>query len=172
MNAAGSGEGRDFAARNADFLFAISVDLEKSKSEVVQIKERASKLGRNTGVFTLCHAVCRPTKREAEDYYHYYSQENADWGAVDNLMRLQGMHAQSFPPEALRTMRDRFSAGHGTYPLVGDPDMIANEMAKIPESGFAGTTLSFVDYVKEFPYFRDEVIPRLEKMGLRKKFKS
>jgi hypothetical protein len=43
-------------------------------------------------------------------------------------------------------------------------------MEKIPASGFAGTTLSFVDYVKEFPYFRDEVIPRLEKKGLREKF--
>ena len=172
MNAAGSGEGREFATRNADFLFCISVDLDQSRNEVTEIKERATKIGRNTGVFTLCHAVCRPTMKEAQEYYHYYSQEQADWGAVDNLMRLQGLHAQSFPPEALRTMRDRFSAGHGTYPLVGDPDTIAKEMARIPEAGFAGTTLSFVDYVQEFPYFRDEVLPRLEKMGLREKFKS
>jgi alkanesulfonate monooxygenase SsuD/methylene tetrahydromethanopterin reductase-like flavin-dependent oxidoreductase (luciferase family) len=170
MNAAGSGEGRDFASRNADFLFAISVDLEKSKAEVDAIKANSAKLGRNTGVFTLCHAVCRPTKKEAEEYYRYYAHDNADWGAVDNLMRLQGMHAQSFPAEALKTMRDRFAAGHGTYPLVGDPDTIVKEMEKITASGFAGTTLSFVDYVKEFPYFRDEVIPRLEKKGLREKF--
>jgi alkanesulfonate monooxygenase SsuD/methylene tetrahydromethanopterin reductase-like flavin-dependent oxidoreductase (luciferase family) len=171
MNAAGSGEGREFAARNADFLFAISIDLEQSKSEVDQIKAASAKLGRNTGVFTLAHVVCRPTVKEARDYYHYYANENADWGAVDNLMRLQGLHAQSFPPEALRTMRDRFAAGHGTYPLVGDPDTIVAEMEKIPASGFAGTTLSFVDYVKEFPYFRDEVLPRLERKGLREKFK-
>jgi dimethylsulfone monooxygenase len=170
MNAAGSGEGREFAARNADFLFAISVDLEKSKAEVDSIREASSKLGRNTGVFTLSHVVCRPTVKEARDYYHYYANENADWGAVDNLMRLQGLHAQSFPPEALRTMRDRFAAGHGTYPLVGDPDTIVAEMEKIPASGFAGTTLSFVDYVKEFPYFRDEVMPRLERKGLRERF--
>jgi alkanesulfonate monooxygenase SsuD/methylene tetrahydromethanopterin reductase-like flavin-dependent oxidoreductase (luciferase family) len=170
MNAAGSGEGRDFAARNADFLFAISVDLDKSKSEVDAIKVNSGKFGRNTGVFTLCHVVCRPTKREAEEYYRYYAHDNADWGAVDNLMRLQGMHAQSFPTEALKTMRDRFAAGHGTYPLVGDPDTIVKEMEKITASGFAGTTLSFVDYVKEFPYFRDEVIPRLERKGLREKF--
>jgi hypothetical protein len=45
-------------------------------------------------------------------------------------------------------------------------------MAKIPASGFAGTTLSFVDYVKEFPYFRDEVMSRLERIGLREKFQS
>ena len=140
MNAAGSQEGRQFATRNADFLFCI---------------------------FTLAHVVCRPIQKEAEEYLHYYADELADWDAVDNLMRLQGMHAQSFPAEALEMLRGRFAAGHGTYPLVGDPDHIASELAKVPNAEFTGCTLSFVDYAKEFPYFRDEVIPRLEKMGLR-----
>jgi dimethylsulfone monooxygenase len=82
-------------------------------------------------------------------------------------MRLQGMHAQSFPADALQMLRGRFAAGHGTLPLVGDPDTVARELARISAAGFAGCTLSFVDYVKEFPYFRDEVIPRPERMGLR-----
>ena len=30
-------------------------------------------------------------------------------------------------------------------------------------------TLSFVDFVGEFPYFRDEVLPRLEAKGLPEK---
>jgi alkanesulfonate monooxygenase SsuD/methylene tetrahydromethanopterin reductase-like flavin-dependent oxidoreductase (luciferase family) len=167
MNAAGSKEGRQFATRNADFLFCISVDPDQSRQEVIDIREQASAFGRNTGVFTLCHVVCRPTVREAQDYLHYYAEQNADWGAVDNLMRLQGMHAQSFPAEALQMLRGRFAAGHGTFPLVGDPDTVARELARITAAGFAGCTLSFVDYVKEFPYFRDEVLPRLERMGLR-----
>ncbi|MBA3895564.1 MAG: LLM class flavin-dependent oxidoreductase [Sphingomonadaceae bacterium] len=167
MNAAGSTEGRDFAVRNADFLFCISIDLDQSTTEVAQIKAKAVEMGRSAGAFTLSHAVCRPTQREAEEYYRWYSETNADWAAVENLMTLQGLHAQSFPEEALRTMRGRFAAGHGTYPLVGDPDTIVNEMARITQAGFAGTTLSFVDYVQEFPLFRDEVIPRLERMGLR-----
>jgi FMNH2-dependent dimethyl sulfone monooxygenase len=171
MNAAGSAEGRDFAVKNADFLFAIAVDLDKSKAEVLAIKSRAAQVGRSTGVFTLCHVVCRPTRREAEDYYQYYSEAFADWGAVDNLMRLQGMHAQSFPPEVLRTMRGRFAAGHGTYPLVGDPDFVVEELERLSAAGYAGTTVSFVDYVTEFPYFRDEVIPRLERRGLRSRFR-
>lgn len=171
MNAAGSEEGRKFATRNADFLFCISVDLEKSKQEVKDIKHQAALNGRNTGVFTLCHVVCRPTVKEAEEYLHYYAEEHADWEAVDNLMRLQGMHAKSFPADALKMLRGRFAAGHGTYPLIGDPDTVARELAKIPEAGFAGCTLSFVDYVQEFPYFRDEVLPRLEKMGLREPFR-
>jgi len=167
MNAAGSKEGRQFATRNADFLFCISVDPDQSRQEVIDIRDMAQTHGRNTGVFTLCHVVCRPTKKEAEDYLHYYAVENADWSAVDNLMRLQGMHAQSFPAEALQMLRGRFAAGHGTFPLVGDPDTIAAELARISAAGFAGCTLSFVDYVKEFPYFRDEVLPRLARMGLR-----
>ena len=167
MNAAGSQQGRQFATRNADFLFCISVDLDGSKAEVDDIKAQGKANGRDTGAVTLCHVVCRPTQKEAEDYLRYYADEVADWDAVDNLMRLQGMHAQSFPADALQMLRGRFAAGHGTYPLVGDPDTIADEMEKITAAGFAGTTLSFVDYVKEFPYFRDEVIPRLERKGLR-----
>lgn len=167
MNAAGSTEGREFAVKNADFLFCVSVDLDQSRGEVADIKEKSAALDRNAGVFTLAHIVCRPTKKEAEEYMHYYADEMADWDAVDNLMRLQGMHAQSFPADALAMMRGRFAAGHGSLPFVGDPDMVADELARISEVGFAGTTLSFVDYVKEFPYFRDEVMPRLEAKGLR-----
>lgn len=170
MNAAGSGEGRDFAVRNADYLFCISIDLDQSTPEVSAIKAKAAALGRNAGAFTLSHVVCRPTRREAEEYHRWYSEERADWGAVDNLMALQGLHAQSFPAEALRTMRGRFAAGHGTYPLVGDPDAIADEMERITGAGFAGTTLSFVDYLAELPFFRDEVIPRLERKGLRRPY--
>jgi FMNH2-dependent dimethyl sulfone monooxygenase len=170
MNAAGSIEGREFATQNVDFLFMVSLDPEKSKDEVSAIKARSSKLGREVGVFTLCHVVWRPTTREAQDYYEYYANEQADWEAVDNLMRLQRLHSQSFPPEALREMRNRFAAGHGSYPLVGDPDTIVRELEKIPAAGFAGCTLSFVDYALEFPYFRDEVIPRLEAKGLRQPY--
>ena len=170
MNAAGSQEGRQFATRNADYLFCISIDPDQSRQEVVDIREQARANGRTTGAVTLSHVVCRPTKKEAEDYLRYYADELADWDAVDNLMRLQGLHAQSFPADALEMLRGRFAAGHGTYPLVGDPDSIVSELERISNAGFAGTTISFVDYVKEFPYFRDEVLPRLESKGLRMPF--
>ena len=101
------------------------------------------------------------------DYLDYYANQNADWEAVDYLMKLQGMHAQSFTPEALASFRDRFAAGHGGYPLVGTPDHIVDELVKLSATGVAGTTLAFVDYAEEFPYFRDEVLPRLEIKGLR-----
>ncbi len=82
-------------------------------------------------------------------------------------MALQGMHAQSFTPEALAMFRDRFAAGHGGFPLVGTPDTIADLLEQLSATGVAGTTLSFVDYAKELPDFRQEVLPRLEAKGLR-----
>jgi alkanesulfonate monooxygenase SsuD/methylene tetrahydromethanopterin reductase-like flavin-dependent oxidoreductase (luciferase family) len=82
-------------------------------------------------------------------------------------MQLSGIHAQFFPPEHYRMHRKRFVAGHGGYPLVGDPDRVADELERIADAGFGGVALSFVDYVAELPYFRDEVLPRLEARGVR-----
>ena len=90
-----------------------------------------------------------------------------DQVAADHLMELQGLHAQSFPAEAFKSIRQRFFGGHGVYPLIGDPDDVAAELAKISAAGFIGTTITFVNYLDEFPYFRDEVLPRLERLGLR-----
>ena len=50
---------------------------------------------------------------------------------------------------------------------MGTPDTIADKLEKLSDTGIAGTTLAFVDYAKEFPYFRQEVLPRLEAKGLR-----
>jgi dimethylsulfone monooxygenase len=111
--------------------------------------------------------VVRPTRKEALEYHEHYTTEMGDYAAADHLMELQGLHAQSFPPEAFKLFRQRFLGGHGVYPLIGHADDVAQELAKISAAGFIGTTVTFVNYLDEFPYFRDEVLPRLEKMGLR-----
>jgi alkanesulfonate monooxygenase SsuD/methylene tetrahydromethanopterin reductase-like flavin-dependent oxidoreductase (luciferase family) len=167
INAAASDEGRNFAMRNADFLFTPVFDFEQATETVKDIAARAASVQRKVDVLTFCTVVCRPTQKEADDYLNWYANENADWEAVDNLMTLQGLHAQSFPPEALSMFRDRFAAGHGGFPLVGTPDKIADMLEQLSNTGVAGTTLSFVDYAKEFPFFRQEVLPRLERKKLR-----
>lgn len=167
MNAGSSGAGRGFAIRNCDFLFTVMVGVEKGAQDVLDIRAKARELGREVGVFTTTYVVCRKTNKEAEDYHRHYAEENADWPAVDHLMKLQGLHAQSFPPEHFKAFRDRFAGGHGVYPIIGDPDFVAEELAKVSAAGFTGATVSFVNYAAELPYFRDEVLPRLERQGLR-----
>jgi alkanesulfonate monooxygenase SsuD/methylene tetrahydromethanopterin reductase-like flavin-dependent oxidoreductase (luciferase family) len=167
MNAGSSGAGRSFGAKNCDFLFTVLIDLEKGKQDVQNIKAIAASAGRCIDVFTTSYVVLRPTRKEAQEYHEYYTTKMADYEAADHLMELQGLHAQSFPPEAFKLFRQRFVGGHGVYPLIGDPDDVAAELAKISAAGFIGTTITFVNYVDEFPYFRDEVLPRLERMALR-----
>jgi dimethylsulfone monooxygenase len=172
MNAGSSGAGRSFAAKNCDFLFTVLIDLEKGKQDVQSIKGIAASFGRSIEVFTTSYVVVRPTRKEAQEYHEYYTMKMGDFAAVDHLMELQGLHAQSFPPEAFKLFRQRFLGGHGVYPLIGDADHVAAELAKISAAGFIGTTITFVNYVDEFPYFRDEVLPRLERLGLRQSVKT
>ncbi len=167
INAAGSKQGREFATRNANFLFTPAIDLERSKAEIVELKEQATHEGRSVDVLTFSYVVCRPTREEAEAYHRRYADEQADWAAVDNLVRLQFAHAQSFPHDLLKLIRDRMAAGHGGFPLVGTPQDVAEGILKLHEAGFGGTTLAFVNYVDEFPYFRDTVLPLLEEAGIR-----
>ncbi|MGI9286476.1 MAG: LLM class flavin-dependent oxidoreductase [Pseudomonadales bacterium] len=171
INAAASPQGREFAVRNADFLFTPVFDYEQATDTVNELNKAAAAVNRDIGVFTFVTVVCRPTRQEAEEYLDYYANQNADWEAVDYLMQLQGMHAQSFTPEALHMFRDRFAAGHGGLPLVGTPDDIADGLEKLSATGIAGTTMAFVDYAAEFPYFRNEVLPRLEARGLREPYR-
>jgi len=74
----------------------------------------------------------------------------------------------------LRIQRDRprrlpeLPSPHG-HPFVGSPDEIATEFANHSRAGFRGLAVSFVNYLKDVPYFCDEVLPRLARMGLRAK---
>lgn len=167
LNAAGSEQGRDFALRNADFLFTPAIDLDRSVEEVSGLKEKGKAVGRPIDVLTFSHVVCRPTEKEARDYVSYFMGDNIDTAAVDNLVRLQFAHAHSFPHDLLALIRDRMAMGHGGFPLIGTPEQVAEGLISLHKAGFGGTTLSFVDYAEEFPYFRDTVLPLLEQAGIR-----
>lgn len=167
LNAAGSQIGREFAVRNANYLFTSALDLERSKDENAELKEKGRAEGRDVGVLTFSHVICRPTEKEAQDYLQYTARDNVDQVALDNTVRLQVAHAESFPHDLLMQLKDAFAVGHGGFQLVGTPEQVADGITALHEAGFGGTTLSFVDYVEEFPYFRDNVLPILEERGIR-----
>jgi FMNH2-dependent dimethyl sulfone monooxygenase len=168
INAAVSGAGREFAARNADFLLTAAFDPERGSSLVQGAKQAAQAHGgRQVDVLANAFVVCRPTRREAEEYLRYYAEENADWAGVDTVMSGQGINPQTFSKEQIAMFRPRFAAGHGGYPLVGTPDQVADAIAKFAAAGIGGLALSFVDYLGELEYFASEVTPRLEKARIR-----
>ncbi len=55
----------------------------------------------------------------------------------------------------------------GGVPVTGDPDTVARDLAELAAAGARGIALSFVNYADELPYFCDEVLPRLQRAGLR-----
>jgi alkanesulfonate monooxygenase SsuD/methylene tetrahydromethanopterin reductase-like flavin-dependent oxidoreductase (luciferase family) len=75
--------------------------------------------------------------------------------------------SSSHDPEAYRLHRKRFVGGAGTYPLIGTPGHIAEQLAAISKVGFAGVALSFVNYKDELPYFIETVLPLLRQARLR-----
>jgi alkanesulfonate monooxygenase SsuD/methylene tetrahydromethanopterin reductase-like flavin-dependent oxidoreductase (luciferase family) len=167
LNAAFSPPGRDFAARAADFLFTSFTDIDKGRDQIADISARAEKTGRTVGVFTTCHVVCRPTQAEAEDYYDHYAVKMEDTVSANHYMGQKQKFSGSHEDDAYRLHRKRFVGGAGTYPLVGTPRHIADEMVRISQAGFAGTTVSFVNFTDELPYFIEGVLPLLREAGLR-----
>jgi alkanesulfonate monooxygenase SsuD/methylene tetrahydromethanopterin reductase-like flavin-dependent oxidoreductase (luciferase family) len=167
MSAAFSPQGRDFAARTSDFLLTTFQDMAGGAAHIADIRARAAARGRNLRVFATAHVVVRGTQAEAEDYYEKYAVELADHAAVDNHMRMKQAMANSYDPHVFDVYRKRFAGGTGTYPLIGTPEKVAAEIIDMHRIGFAGTTLSFVNFRDELPFFIARVLPLLEEAGLR-----
>ncbi len=57
----------------------------------------------------------------------------------------------------------------GGYPFVGSPDRIAEELADLSRGGVRGIALLDDQLSRRGAAFRDEVLPRLERLGVRAK---
>ena len=169
MNAGSSPEGQAFAIRNCDAYFtqASRETVEATQGRVSTIKNAALALGRDLEVYTVGVVTCRRTMKEAQDYYHYAAVENADWSAVDDIMAIKGLTPQSMGQEAFELRRTQYANGMGGVPIIGDPDYVAEQFEKLHRSGLRGIALSMVNYLDELPFFQAEVLPRLQRKGLR-----
>jgi alkanesulfonate monooxygenase SsuD/methylene tetrahydromethanopterin reductase-like flavin-dependent oxidoreductase (luciferase family) len=168
MNAGASPTGQAFAIRNCDALFSMTPRgrLDEFAAHVRNVEALARADGREIDVYTVAVVTCRPTQRAAEAYYRHWAIDNADWAAVDRIMALRGV-TRTTHPDDFEQRRLHQANGMGGVPVIGDPDGVARELAEIGAAGARGIALSFVNYADELPFFRDEVMPRLARMGLR-----
>jgi len=167
MNAAFGDPGRDFAAQRCDCLFSTFSEHADGQRHVADIGQRAKAAGRNVSVYTVCHVVCRQTQSEADAYYERYAVTQADHAAVDIHMAGKKEFAASHDASAFQLYRKRFAGGAGTFPLIGTPDRIVEDLVTISNQGYQGAALSFVNYTQELPFFCEQVLPRLQQTGLR-----
>ncbi len=176
MSAGFSPKGRDFAAQAADALFTTVTEHGQVANLLADVHGPMARHGRSLPVYAMSHIVCRPSRREAEEFFHYFAEEMADVEGRAYHRGHRGAVAGSGNRVAARPAENRFTRATGrayegtypgTFPLVGTPDDIAAEMAAMSEAGLAGTSVAFLNYLKEIPDFLQEVLPRLERLGLR-----
>ncbi|MGF3022859.1 LLM class flavin-dependent oxidoreductase [Methylobacterium aquaticum] len=171
VNAGGSDRGQSFACEHSDVCFLIlrSEDPEKIASQIASYKTMArERYGREVQVWTYAYCVQRETAEAAERYLDYYAVEHADGPSLDAWSA--GIGAQTkilSSPEAVRAFRKRFAAGAGGSALVGTAEDIAARLAVLSEAGLDGVLLIWVDFVDGLRRFTADVLPLLEKRGLR-----
>ena len=98
MNAGASPTGQSFAIRNCDALFSTisrGISFDETAQHVENVRALARQGGRDLDVYTVGVVTCRPTAREAEEYYRHCIVDNADWGAVDNILAMKNVTART-----------------------------------------------------------------------------
>jgi alkanesulfonate monooxygenase SsuD/methylene tetrahydromethanopterin reductase-like flavin-dependent oxidoreductase (luciferase family) len=171
MNAGASATGQAFAIRNCDAFFVrpSRVSIDETAERVAGVKSAAKGQGHEIGVYTVGVITCKPTQKEAQDYYRHWSVEEADWSAVDSILAIKNITPQTVPLEEFNLKRRQYTEGMGGLSIVGDPDQVARQLADLSKAGLTGIAVSGVNYLEELPYFCAEVLPRLERLGVREK---
>ncbi|HUD86893.1 MAG TPA: LLM class flavin-dependent oxidoreductase [Xanthobacteraceae bacterium] len=171
MNAGASATGQAFAVKNCDafFLQASRTSLEETQQKVRTAQQAARDQGREIGCYTVGVVTCKPTKKQAEEYFQHCIVEHADWAAVDGILGLKNISPQTVPIQEYLTKRSQYAQGMGGLPIVGDPDHVAAQLADLSKAGLTGIGISLVNYIDELPFFCDEVLGRLQRMGIREK---
>jgi alkanesulfonate monooxygenase SsuD/methylene tetrahydromethanopterin reductase-like flavin-dependent oxidoreductase (luciferase family) len=175
MNAGHSERGRLFACEHADLCFVglRTESFESTRDEVEKYKRTASeRFGREVQVWAHTYVVQRETQKEAEDYLEYYAVTNQDRECVDAWLDAQAQEMRDMPRELLESLRIRYAAGFGGFPLVGTAERIVEKLNTLSKAGLNGVLLTWVDFADGVKRFNRDVLPMLEQAGLRRPFKG
>lgn len=145
---------------------------EETSARIKETKQTARDQGREIQVWLPVSILCRPTQKEVDERLDYYIAQG-DWGAVDHVIDIMtgatGTRSIDSEPFRKKVKSQRRVPGYGVgYVINGEPDHVARELARLHAAGFDGAAIDFVNYLDELPYFAQEVIPRLERMGIRR----
>jgi len=164
ISAGNSPAGRGFAARHADGLFTSIRELQNLPQKVADLRAERGENG--AGIYASGHLICRPTTKEAEEYYHYLVYENGDWEAAEHTVQIRTKGGSTSGPQ-LAKMKEAIISGTGTYPIVGSYDDAAERFRQLSEAGLNGIAVGLVNYVNDMEWLAGEILPRLQRLGLR-----
>jgi alkanesulfonate monooxygenase SsuD/methylene tetrahydromethanopterin reductase-like flavin-dependent oxidoreductase (luciferase family) len=164
--AGNSPAGRSYAANNCDCLFTSIPKADDLKPKIDSFREMAPP-GQLRNIFASAHLMARKTRKEAMEYRHYIIYEHGDWEAAEYSANFRGNRINTWMKEQ-DDLKARLIMGAG-YPLVGSYDDVVEEMVKFNAMGLDGFACGMINYVRDVPEIIAEVIPRMERAGLREK---
>lgn len=168
VSAANSTVGRRFAATQTDTLFMMINQVDTLKAEIGAVRGAAN---RHVDVLASGHLVCRPTQKEAQEYYDYVVCELGDWDVVD-AVAAERVRGRETPMATMTRLKERLISGGGTYPVIGSYDDVVAQFGRMADGGLGGMAVAFIgDYLAEFAHLQ-EVVARMEAAGLRKPMRS
>lgn len=171
VNATGSEAGINFAARYSDLIFvtspagqAIESALEALPGHTARVRRAAAAHGRKIKVLINPVIVSRDTERETEAYVS---------AIVDNKVAADQQGARNYDSDAhaWRGRKDpKSKAGRGlmgNIELIGTPEQIVDQIAKLKAAGIDGIQIGFFDFKHDLEHFADRILPLLKQAGLR-----
>jgi dimethylsulfone monooxygenase len=164
ISAGASHRGRAFAVRSADALFTAISNVETLEEELRVA--RALRPGERVPVYASGHLIARPTTKEADEYYHHLVYDLGFWEGVE-AAATQRMQNRTVSYNSMKRLREQIISGNGTYAVRGSYDDVARQFKELHDLGLDGMAIALVDYIADFPWLRDEVLPRMERLGLR-----
>ena len=132
------------------------------------VKAEAEGIGREIDVYTVGVITCRPTQKDAEDYYrHCVGRATPTGRRSTSFWRRRTSAAATGAARGLRASATTTPRAWAACRSSAIRDFVAKQLAELSQAGLRGIGVSFVNYADELPYFCDEVLPRLARMGVR-----
>lgn len=166
ISAGHSRRGRGFAMQHADALFTAITELRNAPEEVRAARAMSAD-GAQIPIYGSSHLVCRPTRKEADEYYHYLVYELGDWTGMDEVLA-RWLKGRTMPVAEVDRLKERLVSGLGTFIARGSYDDVVETYRKLHEAGIDGLAVGMIDYASDLEHLRDEILPRMERIGLRK----
>jgi alkanesulfonate monooxygenase SsuD/methylene tetrahydromethanopterin reductase-like flavin-dependent oxidoreductase (luciferase family) len=150
------------------FISLKADDLDDCRAQVALYRDLAAReYGRTVQLWSSAYVIQRDTEAEARAYEDYLL-ENADQERLAHWNRMNRENSKSLSEEQRQSMKRRFVAGVGGYPLVGTPEMIVERLRELSAAGLNGLVLTWIDVENGMDRFIAEVLPLIEQAGLRK----
>ncbi|WP_437882300.1 LLM class flavin-dependent oxidoreductase [Pseudomonas sp. LRF_L74] len=172
INATGSDAGIDFAARYSDMVFVTSpagshIDsaLVSLPEHIARIKQAALARGRQVRTIINPTIVARETEKEAWEYAHSIIEHgipDPHFGAFNR----NDSDAHAWRGRVELPRQQGLGLG-GNIEIIGDPDQVVAQIAALKATGIDGIQIGFYDFQPELEYFAAEILPRLQRAGLR-----